>query len=101
MDESDSPPQDTSSPLSLPLLSGQVGSPYEGRSLCSKAKGSRGTASVRHSPLLKPLSGKHVLPQVVASKPKGSGLPRSASLAGLDLEFSPPPPPPQQLHSIF
>ena len=35
---------------------------------------------------------KHVLPQVVASKPKGSGLRRSASLAELDLSFSPPPP---------
>ena len=69
MHGSDSPPQDTSSPLSLPPDSGQVGSHYDGRSLCAKAKGSRGTASVRQSPLLKPLSGKHVLPQVVASKP--------------------------------
>ena len=51
----------------------------------AKAKGSRGTASVCQSPLLKPLSGKHVLPQFVASKPKGSGPRRSASLAGLDL----------------
>ena len=86
MDQSDSPPpQDTSSPPSLPPPSGQVRSRYEGRSLCAKAKGSRGTATVRQSPLLKPLCGKHVLPQVVASKPKGSGLRRSASLATLDL----------------
>ena len=81
MDESDSSPQDTSSPPSLPPPSGQVGSRYEGRSLCAKAKGSLGTASVRKSLLLKTLSGKHVLPRVVASKPKGSGLRRSASLA--------------------
>ena len=79
------PPQDTSSPPSLPPPSGQVGSRYEGRSPGAKAKGSRGTASVCQSPLLKPLSGKHVLPQIVACKPKGSGLRRSASLAGLDL----------------
>ena len=90
MDESDSSPppltpQDTSSPPSLVPPSGQVGSRYEGRSLCAEAKGSRGTASVRQSPLLKPLSGKYVLPQVVATKPKGSGLRRSASLAELDL----------------
>ena len=85
MEETDSPSQDTFSPPSLPPPSGQVGSHYEGRSLCAKAKGSRGTASVRQSPLLKPLSGKHVLPQVVARKPKGSGLRRSASLAELDL----------------
>ena len=76
MDESDSPPKDTSSPPS-------VGSRYKGRSLCAKAKGSRGAASVRQSPLLKPLSGKHVLPQVVSSKPKG--LRRSASLEELVL----------------
>ena len=76
MDESDSPPKDTSSPPS-------VGCRYEGRSLCAKAKGSRGAASVRQSPLLKPLSGKHVLPQVVSSKPKG--LRRSASLEELVL----------------
>ena len=76
MDESDSPPKDTSSPPS-------VGSRYEGRSLCAKAKGSRGAASVRQSPLLKHLSGKHVLPQVVSSKPKG--LRRSASLEELVL----------------
>ena len=80
MDESDSPPSETSSPPS-----GQVGSRYEGRSLCAKAKGSRGTASVRQFPLLKPLSGKHVLPQAVSSKPKGSGLRRSASLEELVL----------------
>ena len=86
MDESDSPPQDTSSPPSLPPPSGQVGSRYEGRSLCAKAKVSRGTASVRQSPLLNPLSGKEVLAQDVASKPKGSGLRRSDSLlAELDL----------------
>ena len=85
MDESDSPPNDTSSPPSLPPPSGQVGSRYEGRSLCAKAKVLRGTASVRQSPLRQPLSGKHVLPQVVASKPKGSGLRRSASLAELYL----------------
>lgn len=85
MAESDSPPKDTSSPPSLPPPSSQVGSRYEGHSLCAKAKGSRGTASVRQSPLLKPLSGKHVLPQFVASKPKGSGLRRSASFAELDL----------------
>ena len=85
MDESDSPPTDTSSPPSVPPPSGQVGSRYEGRSLCAKAKGSRGTASVRQSPLLKPLSGKHVLPQAVSSKPKGSGLRRSASLEELVL----------------
>ena len=85
MDESDSPCKDTSSPPSLPPPSGQVGSRYEGRSPGAKAKGLRGTASVCQSPLLKPLSGKHVLPQFVASKPKGSGLRRSASLAGLDL----------------
>ncbi|KAM7435720.1 zinc finger protein [Porites harrisoni] len=77
MDESDSPPKDTSSPPP------SVGSRYEGRSLCAKAKGSRGAASVRQSPLLKPLSGKHVLPQVVSSKPKG--LRRSASLEELVL----------------
>ena len=85
MDESDSPPQDTSSPPSLPPPSGQVGSRYEGRSLCAKAKGSRRTDSVGQSPLLKPPSRKHVLAQVIASKPKGSGLRRSASLAELDL----------------
>ena len=78
------PPEETSSPPSLPP-SGQVGSRYEERSLCAKAKGSLGTASVRQSPLLKPLSGKHVSPQVLASKPKGSGLRRSASLVELDL----------------
>ena len=85
MDERDSPSQSTSSPPSLPPPSVQVGSHYEGRSLCAKAKGSRGIASVRQSSLLKPLSGKHVLPQVVASKPKGSVFLRSASLAELDL----------------
>ena len=85
MDESDSPCKDTSSPPSLPPPSGQVGSRYEGRSLCAKARGSLGTAIVRQFPLLKPLSGKHVLPQVVASKPKGSGLRRSASLVELYL----------------
>ena len=85
MDESDSPPNDTSSPLSVAPPSGQVGSRYEGRSLCAKAKGSRGAASVRQSLLLKPLSGKHVLPQAVSSKPKGSGLRHSASLEELDL----------------
>ena len=91
------PPQDTSSPPSLPPPSGQVGSRYEGRSLCAKAKVSRGTASVRQSPLLNPLSGKEVLAQDVASKPKGSGLRRSASLlAELDLSFSSP----QQSYSI-
>ena len=91
MNESDRLPQDTSSPSnSLPPPSGQVGSRYERRSLCVKAKGSRGTASVRQSCFLKPLSGKHVLPQVVANKPKGSVLHRSASLAELDLQFSPP-----------
>ena len=83
MDESDSPPKDTSSPSSDPPPPGQVGSCYEGRSLCAKAKGSRGAASVRQSPLLKPLSGKHVLPQAVSSKPKG--LRRSASLEELIL----------------
>ena len=31
------------------------------------------------------ISGKHVLPQVVSSKPKGSVFLRSASLAELDL----------------
>ena len=85
MDESDSPNQDTSFSPSLHLPSGQVGSHYEGRSLCAKAKGSCGTASLRQSPLLKPLSPRHVLWQVVASKPKGSGLRRSASLAELAL----------------
>ena len=85
MDESGSPPQDTSSPPSLPTPSGQAGSRYEGRSLCAEAKDSRGTSSVRQSPLFKPLSGKHVFPQVVASKPKVSGLRRSACLAELDL----------------
>ena len=50
-----------------------------------------GPASVHQSPLLKPLSGKHVLPQVVASKPKGSGLRRSTSLAELEMQFSPTP----------
>ena len=75
MDESDSPPQDTSSSPSLSPPSSQVGSHYEGRSLCAKAKRSRGTASLRQSPPPKPLS----------SKPKGSGLRRSASLAELDL----------------
>ena len=85
MDESDSPFQNTFSPPSLPPPSGQLGSRYEGRSLCAKAKGSRGIASVRQSPLLKPLSSKHVLPQVVSSKPKGSVFLRSASLAELGL----------------
>ena len=74
-----------SSPPPIPPPSGQVGSRYEERSLCAKAKGSRGTAGVRQSPLLKPLSGKHVLPQAVSSKPKGSGLRRSASLEELVL----------------
>ena len=83
MDESDSPNQDTSSSPSLHLRSGQVAFHYEGRSLC--AKGSRGTASLRQSPLLKPLSARHVLWQVVASKPKGSGLRRRTSLAELAL----------------
>ena len=83
MDESDSPPKDTSPPPSVPPPPGQVGSCYEGHSLCAKAKGSRGAASVRQSPLLKPLSGKHVLPQAVSSKPKG--LRRSASLQELIL----------------
>ena len=71
MDESDSSPEVTSSPPSLAPPPGQVGSYYEGRSFCAKAKGSRGAASVRQSPLLKPLSGKHILPQAVSSKPKG------------------------------
>lgn len=82
MDESGSPPKDTSSPSSLSSHTSEVGSRYEGRSLCAKAKGSRG-AAVRQSPLLKPLSGKHVMPQTVASKPKG--LRRSARLGELDL----------------
>ena len=79
------PPQDTSSSPSIPPPSGQVGSHYDGRSLCAKAKRSLGTASLRQSPRLKPLAGRHVLSQVVASTPKGSGLRRSASLAELDL----------------
>ena len=85
MDEIDKSPQGyvLSSFCSPP--SGQVGSRYEGQSLCAKVKGSRGAASVRQSPLLKPLSGKHVLPQNVASKPKGSGFRHSASLEELDL----------------
>ena len=83
------PPPPTSSPPSLPPPSCQVGSRYEGRSLCAKAKGSRRTDSVRQSPLLKPLSRNHVLAQVIASKPKGSGLRRSASLAELELYISP------------
>ena len=82
-----------------------VGSRYEGRSVCAKAKGSRGTASVRQSTLLKTPSGKHVLPQVAASKPKGYGLRRSASLAELDLSFYPrhitPPPPPNSRIQFF
>ena len=85
MGESDSPPKDTSSPPSLPPLSGQIGACYEGHSLCAKAKGSHGAATVRQSPLLKPLSGKHVLPQAVSNKPKGSGRCRSASIPELDL----------------
>ena len=40
MDESGGPPKDTSSPPSLPPPPGQVGSSYEGRSLCTKANGS-------------------------------------------------------------
>ena len=66
----------------VPPPSGQVGGRYEGRSLCAKAKGLHGTTGVRQSPLLKPLSGKYALPQVVASKPS---LRRSASLVELDL----------------
>ena len=73
------------SSFSLSPPSGQVESRHERRSLCAKARGSRGTAIVRQFQLLKPLSGKHVLPQVVANKPKRSGLRRSASLAELDL----------------
>ena len=85
MDVSDSPPKDTSSPPSVPPPSGQVGSRYEGQSLCAKAKGLCGAASVRQSPLLKSLSGGHVLPQNVASKAKGSGFRHIASLEELDL----------------
>lgn len=69
----------------VPPPSGQVGARYEGRSLCAKAKGLRGTTGVRQSPLLKPLSGRYALPQVVASKPS---LHRSASLVELELYFS-------------
>lgn len=80
MDESDSPLEGASSPSSN---SSEVGSRYEERSLCVKAKGSRTAVGVRQSPLLKPLSGKHVLPQIVSSKSKG--LRRSASLEELEL----------------
>lgn len=66
----------------VPPPSGQVGARYEGRSLCIKAKGLRGTTWVGQSPLLKPLPGRYALPQVVASK---SSLRRSVSLVGLDL----------------
>ena len=51
MDERDSPPGYVLSSFTSPP-SGQVGSRYEERSLCAKAKSSRGTASVRQSPLL-------------------------------------------------
>ena len=66
----------------VPPPSGQVGARYEGRSVCAKAKGLRGTTSVRQSPLLKPLSGRYAVPLVVASKPS---LHRSASLVELHL----------------
>lgn len=92
MDESDRPPEGASSPSSLSSQSSEVGSRYEERSLCVKAKGSRGAAGVRQSPLLKPLSSRHVLPQIVSSKSKVSavssktkGLRRSASLEELEL----------------
>ena len=39
---------------------------YEARDLSGKAKGSRGSACVHQFPLLKPLSGRHSFPQVVA-----------------------------------
>ena len=91
MDESDSTLEGASSPSSLSSHSSEVGSRYEGRSLCVKAKGSRGAAGVRQSPLLKPLSGKHVLPQIASSKSKAQivsskskGLRRSASLEELE-----------------
>ena len=45
----------------VPPPSGQVGARYEGRSLCAKAKGLRGTTGVRQSPLLKPMSGRYAL----------------------------------------
>ena len=83
MDESDSPLESASSPSSLSSHSSEVGSRYEERSLCAKAKGSRTAAGSRQSPLLKPLSGKHVLPQMVSGKSKG--LRRSASLEELEL----------------
>lgn len=44
----------------------QVGMQYEARDLCGKAKGSRGSSCVHQPPLLKPLSGRHSFPQVVA-----------------------------------
>ena len=83
MDESNSPLEGASSPSSLSSHSSEVGSHYEERSLCVKAKGSRGAAGVRQFPLLKPLCGKHVLPQIASSKLKG--LRRSASLEELEL----------------
>lgn len=48
----------------------QVGSQYEARDLCSKAKGSRGGAGVRQPHRLKPLSGRHSLPQSVVERAK-------------------------------
>ena len=75
----------------FPLLLVKLGLSMRGVAFVLKPKVRVGPASVRQSPLLKPLSGKHVLPQVVASKRKGSGLRRSTSLAELDLQFSPTP----------
>ena len=51
MDERDSPPGYVLSSFTCPP-SGQVGSRYKERSLCAKAKSSRGTAGVHQSPLL-------------------------------------------------
>lgn len=48
----------------------QVGSQYEALDLCSKAKGSCGGAGVRQPHHLKPLSGRHSLPQSVVERAK-------------------------------
>ena len=97
MDESDSPPKDTSSSPSLPPPSGQVGSHYEGRSLCAKAKGSLGLL-VFVSPRFLCLCLAGTFCRTLQANQKGLVFAVVLPLRSL---IRSPPLPPKQLHSIF
>ena len=100
MDESDSPLPPRIRPLVLLflLLLVKLGLAMRGVAFALKPKVRVGLlvfVSPRFSSTFcRKLLLANVLPQVVASKPKGSGLRRSASLVELDPSSPHPPPPP-------